>query len=237
MGFGWLLCGYFATFMMRWHDYGFIAVMIGCFIMWNATLRLKDYCPAFLLTGACSIALIVLSCYDVLDLLSTTFPIRIPFVTETVTAVVDGADFVLEMALQFCLLYAVMRLSREVGVAKIYGKIGLYMSLFAVCTALQIAMWIAPTLVNIADGFLFKTLLLFLLMSYLMVSFLLFRCYQYICPEGEENGKERKPSRFGFVNRLRAKADERDDQMYRDAQDMMKRKIEKRQDKQRRRKK
>ena len=83
----------------------------------------------------------------------------------------------------------------------------------------------------------FKTLLLFLLVGYLLVSMLLFRCYQHICPEGEEYGKPRKPSRFAFVNRMRAKADARDEQMYQDAQDMMKRKMEKRREKKRRRKK
>ena len=39
----------------------------------------------------------------------------------------------------------------------------------------------------------------------------LFGCYMYICPEGDED-MERKPSRFGFVNDIRDKMDERDRQ-------------------------
>jgi hypothetical protein len=37
----------------------------------------------------------------------------------------------------------------------------------------------------------------------------LFTCYMYICPEGDEE-MERRPSRFGFVNDMRDKMDERD---------------------------
>ena len=38
---------------------------------------------------------------------------------------------------------------------------------------------------------------------------LLFGCYRQICPEGEEDMAP-KPSRFAFVNRMRAKQEERE---------------------------
>ena len=230
MGFGWLLCGYFATFMMRWHAYGYVAVLIGGLIMWTAATKLKDYCPSFALTEICSIALMVLSCYDVLQLMAKTFAWEF-LMNTTVSTVVDAAQAVADLGFQFCMLYAIWQLSKEVGVSKIYGKVSYYMTLFGVCTVLQIVLWIFPELVSWQSGLLMKMLFLLTVIGYLLC-----KCYQYICPEGEEYGKERKPSRFAFINRMREKAWARDEAMFQQAQDIVQKSAEKRQEKQARRK-
>ena len=235
MGFGWLLCGYFATFMMRWHTYGYVAVLIGGLIMWTAATKLKDYCPSFALTEICSVVLMVLAGYDVFLLMADTFA-WYPLVNVTVSTVVDVAQTVADLALQFCMLYSIWQLSKEVGVAKIYGKVSYFMALFALCGVTQILLWVFPTAAKWQDGLVINLLLLLSLVGYLLCSWLLFKCYQYICPEGEEYGKERKPSRFAFINRMREKSWARDEAMFRQAQDFMRKGEEKRQDKLNRRK-
>ena len=239
MGFGWLLCGYFATFMMSFGmgDYSFIATLIGGLIAWHATLRLKDYCPSFLNVAACAVLKIVLAFYGALKLLSDLFLWQLPILDKAVLDVVGNAEFLLDMAFQFCMLYAIWKLSREVDVSKIYDKVGLHMSVFAVCTVLHVVLWIAPALAAWQNGVLAKILTLFVLIGYLLCSWLLYRCYQYICAEGEEYGKERKPSRFAFINRMREKADARDQQMFEDAQTLVRRGMEKRQEKKERKNK
>ena len=73
----------------------------------------------------------------------------------------------------------------------------------------QVALVVIPGAAAFQQNMLTKMLLLWALVCYLLNIFLLHSCYQNICPAGEEFGKERKPSRFGFINRLNEKFDER----------------------------
>jgi glucan phosphoethanolaminetransferase (alkaline phosphatase superfamily) len=239
MGFGWLLCGYFAMFMMSFGmgQYAFAATLIGGFIAYQGAVRLRDYCPSFGATAMAAIGMMVVSIHGLLRFVDDTFSLGWPFLTTTVSTVVSYVEFAVGMIFHFCMLYSILELSKEVGVAKIYTKISGYMSLFGVCAVAQVVLWMFPSLANVENQMPVKILVLLLLVGYLMTSWLLYRCYQYICPEGEEYGKERKPSRFAFINRWREKSDARDEQMFRDAQNMMKNRMEKRQNKQSRRKK
>ena len=239
MGFGWLLCGYFAMFMMSFGmgQYAFAATLIGGFIAYQGAVRLRDYCPSFVGTAVAAVGMMIVSLYGLLGFVDDTFAIGLPFLTKTLEAIVSYVEFAVGIGFHFCMLYAILVLSKEVGVAKIYTKVSGYMGLFVVCAVAQVTLWLFPSLANVENQMPVKLLILLLLVGYLMTSWLLYRCYQYICPEGEEYGKERKPSRFAFVNRLRAKTDAREEQMFRDAQNMMKNRMEKRQEKQNRRKK
>lgn len=239
MGFGWLLCGYFAAFMMSFGmgQYAFAATLIGGFIAYHGAMRLKDYCPSFLFTAICSGTLMVLSVHGLLAFVDDTFALGWTFLGGTLTKVIEYAEFLLGMVFHFCMLFSILELSKEVGVAKIYTKISGYVSLFGVCTVAQVVLWIFPSLANVENQVPLKLLVLLLLVGYLMTSWLLYRCYQYICPEGEEYGKERKTSRFAFVNRWREKSDARDEQMFRDAQNLMKNRMEKRQNRRHKKKK
>lgn len=239
MGFGWLLCGYFAAFMMAFGmgEYAFAATMIGGFIAYHGATKLKDYCPSFVATAACAVAMMVLSVHGGLCFADNTFALGWSFLTDALARVVSYAEFVVEMAFHFCMLFSILELSREVGVAKIHTKISGYMSLFGVCAVAQIVFWIFPSVANAENQVPMKLLVLLLLVGYLVTSWLLYRCYQYICPEGEEYGKARKPSRFAFVNRWREKSDARDEQMFRDAQNMMQNRMEKRQNRRNKKKK
>ena len=60
---------------------------------------------------------------------------------------------------------------------------------------------------------------------------IIYSCYNNICPVGEEMGKERKPSRFKFVNEMRRKVQEREERAVRESLEYIKEKQEKKQQK------
>ena len=73
----------------------------------------------------------------------------------------------------------------------------------------QVVLVLFPAVAAFEDQTITKIFVLFQLTLYLLNTWLLFRAYQLICPEGEETGRDRKPSRFGFVNAIRNKLDEK----------------------------
>ena len=79
-------------------------------------------------------------------------------------------------------------------------------------------------------------LLLFGMVYLILQAKLIFSFYMWICPEGEE-GMERKPSRFGFVNKLNAIGDKIDDKTLERKQREQRERMQRKMDKQRRKKK
>jgi hypothetical protein len=80
-----------------------------------------------------------------------------------------------------------------------------------------------------------KFLILFTLLAYIINLILLYSCYNNICPAGEEMGKEQKPSRFKFVNKMRAKVQEKQERAVRESLDYIKEKQERKERKKQRR--
>ena len=70
-------------------------------------------------------------------------------------------------------------------------------------------------------------LLIFQLIYTVLNSFLIFKCYAMICPEGEED-MHRKPSRFEFVNKLREKQDEREQRAIESTKQFFEKRLEER---------
>jgi hypothetical protein len=89
-------------------------------------------------------------------------------------------------------------------------------------------------LAKIALYAVFATILVGLFTHFLNAK-LLFSCYMWICPEGEE-GMEREQSRFAFVNRIREKTDEREEAFARRKSEEQNEKLRKRIEKRRRKK-
>ena len=79
-------------------------------------------------------------------------------------------------------------------------------------------------------------LMLFGLVYLVLQAKLIFSFYMWICPEGEE-GMERKPSRFGFINKLNAIGDKIDDKTLERKQKEYESRMQRKMDKQRHKKK
>jgi hypothetical protein len=144
---------------------------------------------------------------------------------KLVTAIVSMLECALTLGFHFVLLRELRGFALELELPAIVKKadwglwlVGVQASTYIVALALEIA----------GFGLQLLSLIAFVLQFVWAIFNLinLFGCYMYICPEGDED-MERRPSRFGFVNDMRQKMDERDKQAREREADLRERKKKK----------
>ena len=210
MGFGILFLAYFLAFFL---PLSYLKVVGYAGMAW-ALSKLKDYRPAFLKAVWWLIPLGVCCLYHVGDSVNGLLPyfgvakLELPVFGTAVNAVVTMVECALTLCFHFVFLRQLRAFAQELELPAIAKRadrglwlVGVQTSTYVVALALELA----------GAGLQLLSLLAFLLQFVWVVFNLvnLFTCYMYICPEGDED-MERKPSRFGFVNDIREKMDERD---------------------------
>lgn len=211
MGFGLLLCAYFMlTFMpVGMGTYSFAVYIIAGILSLKATLNLKDYCPKFGFVSLVSLLYVLYGVYHTFVFLDNLFLWGVSPTGQMVDAFTQAGGYAIEFAFHVFMLLSIMDLTRELGMVKLQSRATTNLVLSLVWGVGQIALVCIPGAAAFESNVFPKMLLLWALVCYLLNTFLLHACYQNICPAGEEFGKERKPSRFGFINRLNQKFEER----------------------------
>ncbi|MBQ9161695.1 MAG: hypothetical protein IJX74_00325 [Clostridia bacterium] len=229
MGFGLLLCGYFVLFMMSFGmgEYSFAALLIGGFISFNATVKLKDYCPSFTWTAVMSALYFLFGLWGAVSFVNDMLLLDLPIFGGVAKSAADYVKFGLELAYHLCMLYSVFELSGQLGVKKIRSRALFEMIFMSALGVFQLLIYAIPSLANVENQMPTKFLILFTLVAYIINLFVLYSCYNNICPEGEEMGKERKPSRFKFINNIREKMEEKEARAVRESLEYIKEKQEK----------
>ena len=210
MGFGIL---FLADFLALVVPLSYLKVIGYAGVAWALT-KLKDYRPAFMKAvwwliplGVCCLYHIAGSVTQLLPYFGMPVP-ELPIFGTTVTAIVSMVECALTLCFHFAFLRALRGFAAELELPAIAKRadwglwlVGLQTSTYVVALALELA----------GVGLQLLSVLAFLLQFVWAIFNLvnLFTCYMYICPEGDED-MERKPSRFGFVNEIREKMDERD---------------------------
>ena len=213
MGFGLLLIGYFFAYTVTvgLGNYLFAGMLIGGFVMFLGLSELRKYSPAFIYAVIADIALLLLSFCETVAWMEPMLGFSIGFSNANVQTIFDWIKLVVDIAYKIAMLYGIADISRRVDFHETRTKAYRNMVFVGVYNAVQLLM-ILPIGIFESDKSFFMTLLMFLQLIYTVVNLILiFRCYAMICPEGEED-MHRKPSRFEFINRIRAKQDEREQQ-------------------------
>lgn len=211
MGFGLLLIGYAITFLITVGigKYLFAGMLIGGFIMFLGLSELRKYSPAFIYALIADVLLILCSFYETAAFFDDAFMLELGIVSQNLLAVFDWIEFALNLVFNIAMLYGIADLSRRVEYSKTMEKAYRNMVFVAIANAFELITMIPNTLFS-EDRAFFLSLLLIIRIFYVVLNLLLiFKCYAMICSEGEEN-MERKPSRFKFINDIRAKQDERE---------------------------
>lgn len=210
MGFGILFIAYFLAFFV---PLSYLHVIGYAGVAW-ALYKLKDYRPAFLGAawwliplGVCCLYHVSGSVMGLLPYFGVAAP-EIPLFGREVTAVVSMIESAAILGFHFVFLRQLRSFAAELELPAIAKRadwglwlVGVQVSTYVLALALELA----------GVGLQLLSLIAFLLQFVWAIFNLinLFTCYMYICPEGDED-MERKPSRFGFVNDIRDKMDERD---------------------------
>ena len=210
MGFGILFLAYFLAFFV---PLSYLRVIGYAGVAWALT-KLKDYRPGFLKAVWWLIPLGVLCLYHVAGSVIELLPYfgvvapELPIFGTTVNAIVTMAECMLTLCFHFVFLRQLRAFASELELPAIAKRADFGLWLVSV----QVSTYVLALALELAGiGLQLLSLLAFLMQFVWAVLNLvnLFTCYMYICPEGDEN-MERKPSRFGFVNDIRGKMDERD---------------------------
>lgn len=237
MGFGLLLCGYFILTFMSFAtgEYAFAAYIIGGTVCFFAASSLYEYKHRFSITIGTSIAYIVIGVYYGIVCLDNLMLWELPMCSQTVVKIADELLFALELVHILGILWAVYELSTQIGVERVRAGVERNFAFVAVSAVGQLAMHIflpgasidnAETDQNIRA--LIGILILIQLVTYLLNTWLFFRCYQLICPVGEENGRPDKQSRFKFINDINRKLDEKAERAMNENVEYQKQKAQKR---------
>ncbi len=239
MGFGLLLCSYFMLTLMAFGmaEYSFAVYIIAGIVSIKATWSLKDYCPTFSWATIVSVLYILLGVYHGVDFLSTMFLWDLLPTEGWVVNAISAATYAIELAYHVVILFAITQLAGELGMVKITARAKTNLILAVIWGVGQAVLVAYPPLAQMQAQLFPKMLLLWALICYILNTFLLHSCYQNICPAGEEFGKEKKPSRFKFVNRINQKLDERSAKALQETLDYQAEKQRKRQERKQHKKK
>ncbi|MCQ2430402.1 MAG: hypothetical protein MJ192_08730 [Clostridia bacterium] len=218
MGFGLLLCGYFILTFMSFAagEYAFAAYIIGGTVCFFAASKLYEYKHRFAITVGTSLAYILIGVYYGVVCMDHLLLWELPVTSAAVIRVMDEILFAVELVHILGALWAVYELASQVGVERVRSGVERNFAFVAVSAVGELAMHIFLPGASVDDPgtdqnlrALIGILILIRLVTYLLNVWLFYRCYQLICPAGEENGRPDKKSRFKFINDINEKLDEK----------------------------
>ncbi len=229
MGFGPLLIGYLITFIISLGvgNYLFATMLIGGFIMFLGLSELRRYCPSFIYAIIANVLMILCSFYETAAFFDNAFLLETGISGENILLVFDWIEFAINLVFNITLLYGIADLSVRVDYPETKQKAFRNMVFVGVYNVFQLMLFIPNSIFENDKGF-FLTLLMIIQLIYAFFNiFLIFKCYAMICPAGEED-MNRKPSRFKFVNKMREKQDEREQQAIESTKAYFEKKLQKR---------
>lgn len=211
MGFGLLFVGYLFAYILRIGvgKYAFAGMLIGCFIMYLALGKLRRYCPSFIYALTVDIIRIFASFFEAVEGIDGLLFLNLGIAGSTAALVFRWITFALDLVFNILLLYSIADMANRVELPEIKGKSFRNMIFVGIFYALQLFLYLPLNIGNEAKNNLMVILTLSGLLYALLNSYLIFKCYAFICPEGDEE-MARKPSRFAFINKINAERDARE---------------------------
>lgn len=205
MGFGLLFFGYCLEFILGLNRYGVFVYLLGYGIMLSGLTHLSRYCHRFRPAQYTTWALMLMAVYHTFAGIEGLTTVSFPFVTETLTQVVDWIDFALVLLFHLFLALGIRELALRVGLTK--------NGVFAIRNFLLVLLcdivYLSGRFLPLKEGYLTVPFWILRLLWAVLNGVLLYSCYMRICPANEPE-HVRKPSRIGWINRLQKAFDEKE---------------------------
>jgi hypothetical protein len=224
MGFGLLLVGYFTAMIMSINSLGGIFRLLGYLLICKGAKKLSQYNSHFLFLLYVSIPSLILSAFCAVSDVSDFLLLGIFDVSMANTLSLLKVIFDLLTVLTMCI--AVHSISKDTGAEKtVYSSVrnlafyGLYMVIQVLVMSAKYFQ--SETLLNfIADTALPIWMVIINLVCIILNCLMLFSCYARIC-DVDDVEMERKPSRFAFINKMRAEKEEKRQKCVKDAEEYL----------------
>lgn len=205
MGFGLLFLGYLIAFLLYLNPYAAVTRLVGYCVIFAALTKLRRHNRWFAFSQTAAIPLIVLALVDsVIDITARIMGEGTPAAMTAATGGIETAMTLLLLVFHVCLLMAVYTIAQDTDLPSLAAAARRNIVLIAAYAVLH-GIWSLP--VKLGDSYTVTlSLMVFVLQLIWTVAdlILIFRCYMWICLEGDEDMAQ-KPSRFAFVNRFREK--------------------------------
>lgn len=228
MGFGILFSGYLITYLLSLNPYAAMTRLAGYVVMLIALAKLRRHNRWFGYSQLSVISLGGLALVDsALDIASRILGERAPETLTTVIGSLEGFMTLFVLLFHVCLLMAVYTIAGDTELPKLARSARTGLVLTAAYAVLN-GLWALP--VDLSQSYAMTLSLILFVLQLVWTSFnlvLIFRCYMWICLEGDEEMAQ-KPSRFAFVNRIREKQAARSQKAYDEAVAYAKEKRERR---------
>ena len=191
MGFGWFLVGYFFVSVMSIYSPLSFAMLAGYPMMIYGLWQLAPYQRYFRVSFFFSLVslpfALYYACYG-LGQLGFALP-----AVGAAFATVEWIYFVFTLLFTALWLFATYSLCREVGHARLFACAVRALLFFAAAQLLDLA---ARLPIGAVAGYLALPAVLLRLISVFLNIYLIYLCYRYICPQGEEFSHLKAESHF-----------------------------------------
>ena len=205
MGFGYLLLGYLVSFVLSLSvdrlGLGGLAELLGYAMMLYGLLELQRYQRAFVPAKWLTLPALVCAVVRLVEAVDELFLWDLPLFGDTPMLVLGWLEALVAVVFQLAMLYGIRMIATDVELKHVATKalrnmlfVGMYGVLYA---AAQLpSAWIGTVAV-----YLQWPLLLLQIVCIALNLLLLLSCNKNICAAGDED-QPRRPSRFGFINRM-----------------------------------
>lgn len=224
MGFGILFIGYLLTFFLSLVPvFGFVVRLAGCALMAIALLRLREYGREFRYPLWASYLLMVYCIYSFVSNGLDELAIEKPAFFDILAKAEPWVSLFTATVLNAALLYAVYVIASRLELPKIRNaaiRNAIIVTIYFIIGVL----YVSPLSKN--ENFVKYIGLPMILLQIIWIILdlaVIFSCYMYICPVGDEE-MPRKKTNIGFVDKMLEESDRRMDQAAKDTDEYMKKK-------------
>lgn len=184
MGFGWLLVGYFFVAVMAIYSPLSFAMLAGYPMMVYGLYQLAPYHRYFRVSFFFSLLSLPFAGYYALYGLG-----QMGFSMPSVSAIFAGVEwvyFVFSMLFMALLLFAIFSLCRELQHARLLASATRALCFFALAQAVDLTGRLPVSFIMENQGYFALPAVLLRLIVIFLNLYLIYQCYRYICPQGEE---------------------------------------------------
>lgn len=238
MGFGLLFIGYFTTYFASFNSFGFLMRLIGYVIMLISFNKLRQYNRAFVYPMVTSVAMICGAAFESFlmlgDFLYQNLLIGNFFNIDPALEIYRHIDSICILVFHAFLMIAIRRISIETESEKTAYAAARNLVFFSVYYLMTYVALLPFDFIDLYEKYFGLPVFLLYIVCIVLNCVLIFSCYAKICDENDVDMAVRR-SRFAFINKLREKADQKE-QAAADANvEYIQKRIKEKQDKKKRR--
>lgn len=227
MGFGLLFLGYLLSSLMSLNSYGYIFALLGYYVIFCALQKLYDYKHSFSYVLFPLFIMAILRILELIISLSEKTGLNLSLVSilnkalssSTISTLIVISSFIFSILL----FLSIKEIALDVELPEIARSSNLNIILKIVYIVLYLVASLLPAAFNINTGILMPVLLILELVCHFLALSLIYKCFFKICAP-EDVDMPVKPSKFKFINTIRAKREEKAEELRKANEEFLSRK-------------